>query len=83
MAYEKKPNTGSLFTKDKQGNPNRPDFGGDVLIDGKEYWVSAWAKMSPKGQPWFSMSFKPKDEKPVYDKARSAPVDDLEDGIPF
>lgn len=37
------------------------DFSGDVMVDGKRYWISAWIKQSKKNanHKFFSLSFKP------------------------
>ncbi len=47
--------TGILSKNDKGDNPNRPDYRGDVKINGVNYNVSGWAKQSAKG-PFLSLS---------------------------
>ena len=44
MAYEQKPNRGTLFKNDKKTTEMHPDFKGDFNIDGVNYWISAWKK---------------------------------------
>jgi hypothetical protein len=61
MAYELKENSGSLFPNDKGDNPNRPDLKGQCLIDGIEFWVSAWKKEG-NGKKFLSLSFTPKEQ---------------------
>ena len=41
---------GVLFTADKKGNPKKPDFTGEILLDGKVYKLSAWKKQSAYGE---------------------------------
>jgi hypothetical protein len=72
MAYEQKDNSGALFKNSRKEQPNQPDYTGTVVIDGVEYWLSAWVKESKNsGQKFFSLSFKPKEERRA--PARSAP----------
>lgn len=90
MAYEPRDNSGSLFLNDKQGNQKRPDRRGSAMINGKEYWVSAWDKRGPKGD-FISLAFEEKDVvRPVAPSsddvprpaAKPATLDDG-DTIPF
>lgn len=80
MSYEQKPNTGSLFKNDKQGNEKRPDYTGSVNIDGRSYWLDAWLKDGTKGK-WMSLALKPKEAR------RAAPPKAVEsfddDSVPF
>jgi len=62
MAYEHKENSGSIFKNEKREKDTHPHMTGTALIDGKEYWVSAWTKEGQKGR-WQSLAFKPKEEK--------------------
>ena len=64
MAYEQKPNTGSLFVNDKKTQENHPDRTGSFNIDGVEYWINGWIKKGKDGKPpWLSISVKPKNQK--------------------
>ena len=66
MAFEIKPNTGSLFRKeDKEGT--QPDYEGNVDIDGKKLRIAAWIRESKAGKKYLSLKFSPpykKDETP-------------------
>ena len=73
MAYEMKDNTGSLFKNEKREKDTHPNATGSCLIDGVEYWISAWTKEGAKGK-FQSLAFKRKEAKA--EKA-SAPDDDL------
>lgn len=64
MAYEMRPETGSLFKNEKKTTDSHPNMTGSALIDGVEYWVSAWTKEGAKGR-WQSLAFKRKEAKPA------------------
>jgi hypothetical protein len=57
-------NSGKLSRNKKKDveNPDHekwPDFDGDVLIDGKRYWIAAWIKESKEDRhKFFSLGFK-------------------------
>lgn len=61
--YEKRDNSGVLFKNDRKENPNQPDYKGDAMINGVEFWVSAWVK-KPKngGNSFMSFAYKPKEQ---------------------
>ena len=89
MAYEIRPNSGSLFKNDKQ-KENHPDYKGSAMINGVEMWMSSWLKTGANGTKFMSFSFQPKEQQqaqqPVARQAvKQAPAanfDDLED-LPF
>lgn len=56
MAFEVKPNTGSMFENDKEGNEARPDWKGKGRVAGKAVWISAWWGESRNG-PYLNMRF--------------------------
>lgn len=60
MAYEKKDNTGTIFKNDRREKETHPHATGSAMIDGVEYWISAWTKDGPKGK-YQSLAFKRKD----------------------
>ena len=84
MAWEQKPNTGSLFKNDDRKEETHPHAKGTALIDGVEYWVSAWTKESKNGK-FQSLAFKVKDKqesrKPEKQPAREPGEDDSD--FPF
>lgn len=71
MAFEQRDNSGSLFKNDRKQQENHPDYTGTAMIDGCEYFISAWVKESRAGKKFFSFSFKPKEVQGQ--QARSAP----------
>lgn len=63
MAYEPKDNTGTLFRNDKREKDTHPQAKGSALIDGVEYWVSAWTKEGKDGERFQSLAFKRKEQR--------------------
>ncbi len=87
MAFKQKDNSGALF-KNKEKTPDNkvPDYKGTILINGEEYWQSAWLHKAEKtGEFYMSQSFQKKE------KARTKASDftnkggkaDEDDEIPF
>ena len=42
-------NSGALFKNDKGDNDKRPDYRGDVTINGVKYALAGWVKQGAKG----------------------------------
>jgi len=61
MAYKKKDNEGVLFANRDRKSDKHPNAKGDALIDGVEYWVSAWTNTSKAGAKYQSLKFALKD----------------------
>lgn len=64
MTYDNS-NRGVLFPNDKKGNEKRPDFTGDLNVDGVEYKLSAWKKMSKQGNSFLSISVQLKEGQKI------------------
>ena len=60
--YETKDFTGVLFRNDKRERDSQPQAKGSAVIDGVEYWVSAWTNESAKGNKYQSLKFTRKDD---------------------
>jgi hypothetical protein len=91
MAYEQKPNSGSLFKNDRKEKDTHPDLTGSLQVQYAcakckhvgllDFWLSAWKKTSAKGN-FFSLSLKAKDG--AASKPKSEPsAFDLDDSIPY
>lgn len=63
MAYEQKPNSGSLWPNDRKEKDTHPDLRGSINVNGVDYWINAWGKVSKDGKDWLSISVKSKDEQ--------------------
>lgn len=90
MAYEQKPNTGSLFKNDRKETDSHPDYKGSALIDGLgECWLDAWINTSKDGTKYMSLKLKPKDARAAsHSTSSQALLDatnpaDLDDEVPF
>ena len=53
-------NRGSLFKNDRKDDAKFPDYKGSLNVDGVEFWLSAWLKVSKDGQKFMSLSNKNK-----------------------
>ena len=85
MAFEQKDNSGVLFKNDKRENDSQPHAKGNALIDGEEYWVSAWTKTDKNGNKYQSLAFQRKAPIPAPNpapKQTGGTFDDLQE-IPF
>lgn len=65
--YQPKDMSGSLFKNDKGDNPSRPDYRGDICINGQVYSLSAWIKdgrpgTKMEGRKFMSLSAQPKQD---------------------
>jgi hypothetical protein len=83
MAFEKKEGSGALFKNDRKEKETQPDYRGDILINGQEYWLSAWIKEGAKGK-FMSLAASPKDEatKPA-PKQDAGDIAGLDSDVPF
>ena len=79
MAYEIRELSGSLFKNEKKTEEKHPQMQGSCLIEGVEFWISAWTKEGTKGR-FQSLAFKRKDSKP---DAKPATIEQMDDDIPF
>jgi uncharacterized protein (DUF736 family) len=77
--YQPKDDSGSLFKNDKKESENHPDYKGNALIDGIEYWVSSWINTSKDGKKYMSLKFNAKDESKVTKQIK----EEMSDDIPF
>lgn len=59
MAFTLKDGQGTLFKNDKDGNEKRPDYRGELVIEGRTYELSGWIKDGTRSK-WVSISAKPK-----------------------
>ena len=63
MGFETKDNTGSLFRNDKREKDTQPNATGRALIDGKEWFVSAYTNTTKAGDKYQKLLFKPVEAK--------------------
>lgn len=88
MAYQHKPNSGSLWKNLKREKDTHPEYKGSAMIDGVEYWVSAWVNTSQQdGSKYFGMKYERKDAQQAQAPQQAAqdfqaPAD-MDPDIPF
>lgn len=76
--FEHKPNSGNLFKNDKREKETHAHARGDALIDGVEYWISAWTNTKGDGEKYQSLKFSRKDQN----TAPRPQTDDFNDELP-
>jgi hypothetical protein len=79
---EKRDNSGVLFANDKKDNEKAPNYKGNMMVDGQEYWLSAWVKEGKSGK-FMGLAVSPKEPmaKPS-ERSKSTGFDDASD-LPF
>ena len=76
-----KEGSASLFKNTRKQSESHPDYTGSIMLQGKEHYLSAWIKESPKAGKFFSISVG-KVKEPVGFKPAGA--DELVDSdLPF
>lgn len=86
-------NRGSIWKNDRKESENHPDFTGNMNVDGRDYWVSAWKRKEGASDraPALSFSFKPKDGtsqarddmRTAHAKTPQKRAEPMDDDIPF
>ena len=80
MEYDNN-NRGSLFKNDRKDDAKFPDYKGSLNVDGVEFWLSAWIKVSKDGQKFMSLSIKNKNADATLNKPKKASFEDSD--VPF
>lgn len=82
MSYEQRDNSGSLFKNDEKQQPNHADYQGQIMVDGKMYWINAWVKEGKNGK-FFSLSVREKTSKTNAQKEAVQKVKETTEKPPF
>lgn len=77
----RKDNSGVLFKNDKQDNERAPQYKGNITVDGKDYWLSAWVKEGKSGK-FMGLAVAPK-EPIAKPSTRSKDTGFDDDSMPF
>jgi hypothetical protein len=80
MEQQKRDNSGVLFKNDKKEQEKHPDYKGSIMVDGTEYWLSAWIKEGKSGK-FMGLAVSPKDAQPPVGKPVAKNLEDSD--IPF
>jgi hypothetical protein len=97
MANDNQENRGVLFRNDRRTTDKHPNSRGEGNIvcpacgAVTELWLSAWTRVSKKGDKYLALTFKPKEEEDARqssgkrpnaaDLAQGTPIDD--EDVPF
>jgi hypothetical protein len=62
MAADNNDLRGALFKNDRKESDRHPDYKGDIVIDGRKFWLSGWIKEGKRGK-FLSLAANPADEQ--------------------
>lgn len=60
MGQSDRDNSGTISKNEQKKESKHPDYKGGAMIDGVQYWVSAWIKKGENGN-FLSLAFSPKE----------------------
>jgi len=69
-------NSGALFVNERKEKDTHPDFTGRINIEGKDYWLSSWMKVSKAGKKFMSLAVNPVEPKSANGDGKAS-FDDL------
>jgi hypothetical protein len=52
MAYEHREGSGTLFKNKFKDTDSKPDFKGEIMLNGQLMDIAAWTKQGAKGEFW-------------------------------
>jgi hypothetical protein len=79
---EQRDMTGILFKNDKGDNPRRPDYTGNITVNGEMFRLAGWVKQGKKGSFLGLAVSEPRNQQ-AEQKAPEPTLDDFDDDIPF
>ncbi|HEX8783500.1 MAG TPA: hypothetical protein VF764_09020 [Steroidobacteraceae bacterium] len=65
-------NSGALFKNKRKTRDTQPDYEGECVVGGHDYYISAWLRESQNGVKYMSLAFKGKATPPAYHAPQSA-----------
>jgi len=82
MEYDNN-NRGSLFKNDRKDDAKFPDYKGSINVDGTDYWLSAWIKVSKDGNKFMSLSVKNKNADASLQPKKKVKQEQFDVSMPF
>ena len=82
MEKQARGNSGVLFKNDKKETEKHPDYKGSILINGTDYWLSAWIKEGKSGK-FMGSAVSPKETQAQPVKQASKRIEDMDSDVPF
>lgn len=79
--FQAKDNSGVLFANPRKETEKHPNAKGSAVIDGVEYWVSAWTNKTKDGDLYQRLEFQSKTEAAETNNEESVELDQQD--IPF
>ena len=79
---DKRDNSGVLFKNDKIENDRSPTYKGNITVDGKDYWLSAWVKEGKSGK-FMGLAVSPKEQQAKPSERSKVTGFDSDDSMPF
>jgi hypothetical protein len=79
---EQRDNSGVLFKEQDKKTPNHPDYKGNITVNGKPYWLSAWIKEGKTGK-FMGLAVSPKEEMNTSSPKSKPSIEDMDEDIPF
>lgn len=78
--FEQRDNSGAIFKNERKDSDKHPDMRGQVMVDGRMYWISAWWK-EPRsgGADYLSIAVERQDEERRRSHDRDRRRDDSDD----
>lgn len=81
-------NSGTLGANRRREKDAHPTHTGQCSVGGQRYWISAWVKEGRDGSRFFSLSFKPMEQRgdnrqPPRDPPPAPKEPEFDDDIPF
>ena len=81
---EQRNNSGVLFSNDKKDNERAPHYKGNITVEGKDYWLSAWVKEGKSGK-FMGLAVSPKEPQPkakMSERSKATGFDE-DESLPF
>jgi len=82
MERQVRDNSGVLFRSDRKDNDRAPDYKGSIMVNGTDYWLSAWIKEGKSGK-FMGLAVSPKETQAQPVKQASKRVEDMDSDVPF